>query len=600
MTVPPVVHRSLALFALLAAAGCATRGAPPARNAAAPATPAAVAPLPPIALQPADGARGRVALSLVVAAPAHIEGDLATVAGRLHVPFDPAVGLLDLLAGGPGVAGVPITRAAMARIDSARALAAVGLVKSAGMQIELCAAIPFRDADGARRTLEELGVEEARRDGAALRRLPNGQRVWAALGDRTLFLSKAEGAIQAGGALALERLAGASTAPLPGAAVLELYPQPFGPSLPLVVSLAAQSGLQKAAADKYTDGSKPSKAMMAALEEVGHLLTLAAGQTRVMRVALQANEADGLAFHIELAPLPGSAFAKQAAIAGPYALDDRLPVDDDRAAVFSWGTGGPTSALIADLADKSGPAGHALAGALAKFSDDLKGPGSCAIRFSMPMQTYCAWPLRPGVRPADVMGLYSQMIQASGGWGDAVGGKGVTGYKVRRHGAIVEIEEVLPPDTRKAAQATRRVAFGGDARESALTVKDGRLLIAQGPKPRELLAAFGEKAAPATQPGPLLTGSLAHTRGANAFAFIDVLALIIQIASASDDPSFHQLRLMVAAIPGLKELRAPLVMAIRNGPNVELELQVPTATLENIARIVQPFMGTMGASAAGH
>ena len=202
------------------------------------------------------------------------------------------------------------------------------------------------------------------------------------------------------------------------------------------------------------------------------------------------------------------------------------------------------------------------------------------------------------------MGLYSQMIQASGGWGDAVGGhseKRGTTYKVRRRGAVLEIEETLPPDARKAAQATRRVAFGGDARESALTVKDGHLLIAQGPKPRELLATFGNGGAPATRPGPLLTGSLAHTRGANAFAFIDILSLIIQIASTSDDPSFHQLRLMVAAIPGLKELRAPLVMAVRNGPNVELELQVPTATLENIARIVQPFMGTMGgASAAGH
>ena len=382
MTTPTVIHRPLVrllarrafLLALAAASGCATRGAPPARTTAAGVTPAAVAPpLPSVTLQPADGARGRVALSIVVAAPARIEGDLAIVARRLHVPFDPAAGLLDLLAGGPGVGGVPISRAAMARIDPARALAAVGLVAKAGMTIELCVAIPFRDADSARRTLDELGVEEARRDGAALRRLPNGQRLWVALGERTLFLSKVEGAIQAGGALALERQAGAVAAPLPGAAVLEFYPEPFGPSLPLVVSLAAQAGLHKAAADTYKDGTKASKAMMAALQELAHLLTLATGQTRVIRVAVQANEADGLAFHVELVPIAGSAFAKQAAVAGPYALDERLPIGDDRAAVISWGTDGPTSALLADLAEKSGPAGHTLASALMKFTGDFEG-----------------------------------------------------------------------------------------------------------------------------------------------------------------------------------------------------------------------------------
>jgi hypothetical protein len=53
---------------------------------------------------------------------------------------------------------------------------------------------------------------------------------------------------------------------------------------------------------------------------------------------------------------------------------------------------------------------------------------------------------------------------------------------------------------------------------------------------------------------------------------------------------------MLAAIPGMAELRAPLVMTIRGHDQVDVELVASTATLENVARVVRPFMGVMGTS----
>jgi hypothetical protein len=59
-----------------------------------------------------------------------------------------------------------------------------------------------------------------------------------------------------------------------------------------------------------------------------------------------------------------------------------------------------------------------------------------------------------------------------------------------------------------------------------------------------------------------------------------------------------QLGMMMAAVPGLPELRVPVVFSGKGGGVPNLELQVPFGSLQNVARVVSGFMGQMGASPA--
>src|SRR3989442_1489297 len=67
----------------------------------------------------------------------------------------------------------------------------------------VCLAATFKDAAGARKTLEEIGPEVSRRGGESARRLPSGNTLWTGITDRTLLLSTSQGNIAAAGAVAI-------------------------------------------------------------------------------------------------------------------------------------------------------------------------------------------------------------------------------------------------------------------------------------------------------------------------------------------------------------------------------------------------------------
>jgi hypothetical protein len=55
---------------------------------------------------------------------------------------------------------------------------------------------------------------------------------------------------------------------------------------------------------------------------------------------------------------------------------------------------------------------------------------------------------------------------------------------------------------------------------------------------------------------------------------------------------------MMTAVPGLADLRAPMVLNGHGGSVAAIEIQVPYGSLQNIARVVSAFMGQMGATPA--
>ena len=73
--------------------------------------------------------------------------------------------------------------------------------------------------------------------------------------------------------------------------------------------------------------------------------------------------------------------------------------------------------------------------------------------------------------------------------------------------------------------------------------------------------------------------------------------MVVRVAQQSNDPTTNQLKLMFAAVPGLAALHAPLVVVVRSGPKLTIELQAPYGSLENTANVARPFMGVMGAQA---
>ena len=560
-------------------------------------------PLPPITLAAADAVRGRLALTAVVAPSVEIERQLARLVRRLGVPFDPTESLLDLLA--RPIGGIRLTRAARSELDPARAVALVGIAEPTGLRVSLCLAIPFRDGESARRALDGIGVEEQREGGTSARRLPDGRLVWAALGERTLFLSKAPGAIRSGGALALEIAAAASVGPAPGAATLEVHPQAFGPGLPLLARLASLGAARGVATAKRPGQQKITPAMTALMQAFGGLFGDGVAQTRLLRVVLEANEDAGLALHLKVVPLPGTAFASTIAAAAPYSVDGRLPIGDDRTAVTAWGTLGPSAALLDALVGRSGVSAKPVARALDQMGEELGGAASCAMRFGKPIETYCVWPLKAGARGRETrdraidraINRYVGLGEAISAWSGALTGHFHEPAKIERHGDVVEIDEPSPFDDRPSAKAARQIALGGDTRRVAVTVKEGRLLTVQGAKPRELLGAFTRTPDGGRgRPGPLLGSALARTADANAFVYFDLPSMLVELSAGSEDPNLRQLHLMLTAIPGMAELRAPLVLTIRGRDQVEVELVASTSMLENVARVVRPFMGNMGTS----
>jgi hypothetical protein len=81
-------------------------------------------------------------------------------------------------------------------------------------------------------------------------------------------------------------------------------------------------------------------------------------------------------------------------------------------------------------------------------------------------------------------------------------------------------------------------------------------------------------------------------------AFIDLMG-IVGFALKHAGEAAGQAQAMWAAVPGLKELKAPVVLSATGGKASGLELHVPYTSLSNAVKLAKPYFGQMGAPAAG-
>jgi hypothetical protein len=89
---------------------------------------------------------------------------------------------------------------------------------------------------------------------------------------------------------------------------------------------------------------------------------------------------------------------------------------------------------------------------------------------------------------------------------------------------------------------------------------------------------------------------LLDSAGADYLAVVDVMSAFSKFAALTKQPAGQQMSMVMAAVPGLSELRAPIVLLGTGGALPSMEMEWPFGSLQNVARVVSGFMGQMGAT----
>ena len=411
--------------------------------------------------------------------------------------------------------------------------------------------------------------------------------VWAAQTDRTLLFATTPGVLRTGGALAIE----AQHAPRDGQVVIKLHPHSMGARNEIAEFVRSTTKSIDEELQKDLPGEKSKRInagtrrlVVAALTA----LTQPIADARSVQIAARLDRKSGFLFQIDIEhPAPRAA-------AQPFATDPALPIADDRTTVFAMGHNPAVMDVLTSAMSGTGRFGKSLAKGLDTFLTTLVAGASCTVSFAPPpMTVICAFPLRPGVTPKRALDGYAAMLNHVQGWNDEVVGRGIVKTKVKRSKDVIEIE-TTKFESDPTERAVRVALYGGDTIRSAVAVRDGRLFQVQGANPRELLRQIGAQKSDMAK-APILTATLARHRGAEGLAYFDFLSLFTATTRGVRYPAAKQVIAMMGAVPGLTELRAPLVLTLRGGATTGIDVQIPFQAFVNVAQVVRPFMGLMGA-----
>jgi hypothetical protein len=211
----------------------------------------------------------------------------------------------------------------------------------------------------------------------------------------------------------------------------------------------------------------------------------------------------------------------------------------------------------------------------------------------VPMRARCSYALAPGVKEAAALDRYAATVKAYDAWERELLGRQVGRSRVRRGAGGLTVDRtilVATPEERAMYAALYAVdGRGGSLIRSTARVRGGRLVLAVG--------GADEEAPPPAAAAPIAAAALAEARGADAVAIFDPASFLLQAGGRMPGPQGKQVAAMTTAIPGLGTLAAPLVVTSRGGPAATVELAVPIGTLVNVAQVVRPFLGVMGAGA---
>jgi hypothetical protein len=498
-------------------------------------------------------------------------------------------------------AGLPLSRANLDRLASDVPVVFVLVGKAGVDEPSGCAALTFRDAATAQKMLAELGPVTTRASGASQRKVA-GETLWTAIDGSTVFFAAKPEHIAEAGALALE----GQRQPLGGLVAAVVRPDAIagmrGTTVPAALGmLDGLMGLAMASSQESNKKQGLSAGGMKAASAALKLLLEPLGETQALHLGLDVGPDIGVLLSGDLEPKAGTAFAKRTAATVPYAIDPGLPVRSDSTNVFAWSPFDRGWDFARAILDASGPAGKKSAVALDQLRAASLGSASCVLELdTTPPTALCSWPLKPGMDAKRGLASYLAFLKASPAWeAEALGTKSPP-PKIRKLGDIVLFERKL--DLTKLDQAQKkmmRAMFAGETQRFGLTVRDGRVLQMFGPTPEKTLAALGKGATPAPAPTPpAMTEVLTRTKQHEMLMFVDLMG-IVGFGLKNAGEAAGQAQAMFGAVPGLKELKAPIVLSTTGGKVAGLELQLPYTSLANAVKVARPYFGQMGLPATG-
>jgi hypothetical protein len=589
--------RPLALGLLLATlANCGTTA--PAAPTPTPAPPpvvaapaaAVAAPAEPVFAAPATARRALVA-SLVTVAPAQIIDDLDALSRRLELPMMLGRELLTAI-GGTGLVGDSTQfNALWERLDRAAPVAVVWVLPANAAAKGFCTAMTFRDAASARRTFAEMGPAGAGHDGVAERRTRDGDVLWGGVKGRTLFLSNSAEALLFSGGLAEAVQASPPSEQIVATVLPPALVAASGKSRDALVA-EAKAALAQQMQTSPGGATIATQRMVVAL---GESVVKIALDSSAARLVVETRPSDGVLLRTELVPASGTSFAAWTGKRAAYAFDTKLPVRDDRTAVVAIGSLKDWLSLAAKMFAATGPAGRELWLSTSKLVE-ATGEWSCVVdRAEAGFANLCSTPLKPGVTAKAALDMAVAVLKTQPAWEAELYGQKASPLKIKRSGNVVEIEKKIE-NRDKIAEAMARAIAGGDTLKSALAVKNGRLLQATGRKARKSLARYG--AGGVDKGAPLVDAALARTQGAEAMASVDVVAMVLHLLGKNKNLPGNQWATMAAALPGLMEMKAPVLFALRGGKALTGDFRIPLATLENVAKVMRGMFGPAGAPSA--
>ena len=548
-------------------------------------------------LKSAAAAAGAWGMSLLVASPLKLAADLDALSKSLELPVSLGQALLPALTGEGGPGGVKVTRETLDRLDVTRPLAVIWLAPGSGVPAGWCAAISFKERAFAWDVLQTMGTGGVQSEGTFERRLPSGDVVWGAVKDRQLLLSSSRETLLAAGSLAVV----AQTTPMSGQALFTLSPSVMARGTGQSLDALLAGVFSMAVAEMEKDAAKTGKPMTPAskkmIDALLKTLMRPLSEIAMVRVSLEIGAGHGVVVRAEVQPTPGSQLAAKAGHASPYLFDLALPVRSDATMAVAWGDVAPWLPDWIQIVEASGPAGRAAGKDLGTLLGESIDGGSCSVDLGVvPMTTLCSLTVRPGVDAARALDRYLAFLQSSNAWDAEVGGRKPKPLKLKRTGKIVETEKAIETKDPQFVAVMKSI-LGGDVAHSALTVKDGRVVLAVGAKPRELLGHYGKQQIPMKTAAPIVARTLLDTASANGVGLVDVMSVLTKVLAK--EFASGQLLGGMLAVPGFSDLHTPVVLSSRGGTLPSVEFQVPFATLQVLARVVSGFMGQMGAT-PGH
>jgi len=184
------------------------------------------------------------------------------------------------------------------------------------------------------------------------------------------------------------------------------------------------------------------------------------------------------------------------------------------------------------------------------------------------------------------------MMTAQHAWEAELDSRKASPLKIKRARDVVEIEKKIE-NKEPTARAVAKAMAGGDIIRYALTIKDGRLVLASGRDARKALSRYGT---PASLAGaPLLAATLARTKGDEMMASVDVISFVLRVLGQGKELPGKEMAMVAGAMPGVSDMTAPFTFAMRGGNSLVGEFRIPLGSLDNVAKVVRGILGSAGA-----